>query len=358
MGAAGKSFGLGILVEDCMSGGLLYRAVHRDREAAMVDGKQIRVYLVDGTPGGLLTAEIMNWTGHVIAAPRSDIASLLAREEVRRTGVYLLLGDDPESQAPSGKAVYVGEGDDIAVRLRQHARAEEVGGKDFWDRVVVLTSKDANVTKAHARYLEARLIGAAATAKRATVMNVTAPSPIQLPEADRSDMEYYLSQVQIVLPVLGITEFRPTRVINNAGADSPSADPVGARTSPTFRFDIPRHGVSAVAQEIDGEFTVLQGSTARADWVGTHRHPGYQRQHVALLSDGTLLREAGTLARFTQDVVFSSPSAAAAVVAGRSANGRTSWIDTANGVNFGDWQSRGISDQTSLDSPKVTQVVF
>ncbi len=51
----------------------------------MVSGKQIRVYLVDGTPGGLLTAEIMNWTGHVVAAPRSDIADLLAREEVRRT---------------------------------------------------------------------------------------------------------------------------------------------------------------------------------------------------------------------------------------------------------------------------------
>lgn len=310
----------------------------------MANGKQIRVYLVDGTPGGLLTAEIMNWTGHVVAAPRSDIADLLAREEVRRTGVYLLIGDDPESLAPSGKAVYVGEGDDIAVRLRQHARPEEVGGKDFWDRVVILTSKDANVTKAHARYLEARLIGAAAAAKRATVVNGTAPAPIHLPEADISDMEYYLSQVHIVLPVLGITEFRPTRSTGAAETPSDVERTVAERTSPTFRFEVPRHGISAIAQEIDGEFTVLEGSAARAEWIGTHRHPGYQQQHAALLGDGTLRAEGNGLARFTQDVVFASPSAAAAVVAGRSANGRTSWVDADSGTNFGEWQSRGIGD--------------
>ncbi|WP_309127616.1 GIY-YIG nuclease family protein [Microbacterium sp.] len=301
------------------------------------------MYLVDGTPGGLLTAEIMNWTGHVVAAPRSDIADLLAREEVRRTGVYVLLGDDPESQSPSGKAVYVGEGDDIAVRLRQHSRAEEAGGKDFWDRVVILTSKDANVTKAHARYLEARLINAATSAKRATLMNGTAPAPIHLPEADVSDMEYYLSQVQIVLPVLGITEFRPTR--GQMAPDNPSAaGHAMERASPTFRFEVPRYGIAALAQEIDAEFTVLEGSVARADWVGTHRHPGYQQQHAALLSDDTLRREENGLARFTQDVVFSSPSAAAAVVAGRSANGRISWIDASTGMNFGEWQSRGIAE--------------
>ena len=63
----------------------------------MSAGKSIRLYLADGTPGGLLTAEIMNWTGHVVAAPRSDLAALLKRDETSRTGIYILLGDDPES---------------------------------------------------------------------------------------------------------------------------------------------------------------------------------------------------------------------------------------------------------------------
>lgn len=44
-------------------------------------GKQVKLFLVDGTPGGLTTAEITNWTGHVVIGPRSKLADLLARDE-------------------------------------------------------------------------------------------------------------------------------------------------------------------------------------------------------------------------------------------------------------------------------------
>lgn len=59
-----------------------------------MSGKQIKLFLVDGTPGGLTTAGITNWTGHVLSARRSDLADLLKRDEAQRTGVYFLLGDD------------------------------------------------------------------------------------------------------------------------------------------------------------------------------------------------------------------------------------------------------------------------
>jgi hypothetical protein len=301
-----------------------------------MNGKQVRLYLVDGTAGGLLTAEIMNWTGHVVAAPRSDLGVLLRREEVHRTGVYLLIGENAD--APGGVSVYVGEGDEIATRIRQHARSSEQGGKDFWDKLIILTSKDANLTKAHARYLEAKLITAAHAAKRSEVLNGTSPPLIQLPEADVSDMEYYLSQVYLVLPVLGVTAFRPV----GSGASRPQEERVESSSkvdSPIFTFEVPRHGLTAQAQEVDGEFTVLTGSDAQPEWIGTDRHPGYQAMHAQLLADGALAVE-GKLARFTRDVVFSAPSAAAAVVAGRAANGRTSWIDKQTGQSFGEWQRR------------------
>ena len=67
-----------------------------------MSGKQIRLFLVDGTPGGLTTAEITNWTGHVFSARRSDLADLLKREEAQRTGVYFLLGDDETRSAMPG----------------------------------------------------------------------------------------------------------------------------------------------------------------------------------------------------------------------------------------------------------------
>lgn len=55
-------------------------------------GRTIKLFLVDGIPDGIRTAEIMSWTGHVLFAPRSSVAALLARPEAKRTGAYLLIG--------------------------------------------------------------------------------------------------------------------------------------------------------------------------------------------------------------------------------------------------------------------------
>ncbi|MCU1584350.1 MAG: endonuclease [Microbacteriaceae bacterium] len=307
----------------------------------MSGGKSIRLFLADGTPGGLLTAEIMNWTGHVVAAPRSDLAALLKRPETSRTGIYILLGEDPEGLADS--LAYIGEGDDVSRRLYQHSRPEEQGGKDFWDRAVVLISKDSNLTKAHARYLESRLIALAQLARRARLLNGTAPLPLPLPEADVSDMEYFIAQAKIVLPVLGVNLFRaatrtvvPSGVVDLAAADE-------STSSPVFELLLNKEGIVATAQEIDGEFTVFEGSHARSSWVGTSH--GYEKLREKLERDGTLAATAdGAMVAFTRDQVFASPSAAAAVIFGRNANGRTTWRIARSGVTYGDWQNQGIEE--------------
>jgi hypothetical protein len=69
------------------AGPLAYSA--RAGDDRRVSGKQIKLFLVDGTPGGLTTAEITNWTGHVFSARRSDLADLLKREEVQRAGLQV-----------------------------------------------------------------------------------------------------------------------------------------------------------------------------------------------------------------------------------------------------------------------------
>jgi hypothetical protein len=300
----------------------------------MAIGKQVRLFLVDGTPGGMLTAEIMNWTGHVIAASRSDLAELLRREEVQRTGIYLL-GDGLDDLDET--MIYIGEGDNVGERLKMHHRAEDKGGKDFWNRAIVLTSKDANLTKAHARYLESRFISIATAAGRANVTNGTAPQPLPLPEADKSDMEYFLDQAKIILPVLGVDALRsvpsPAEAATLSNADTISASPV-------FEMTLASLGITAYAQETDGEFAVLEGSTARPAWIGTNH--GYDKLHQKLVTAGVLVLD-GATARFTKTHVFKSPSAAGAVISGRQANGRTSWRVPATGLTYGQWQEQGIT---------------
>ena len=55
----------------------------------------IKLFLPRGDAKSLRTAEISNWTGKAVAAPRTELDELLAREELDKAGVYILLGSDP-----------------------------------------------------------------------------------------------------------------------------------------------------------------------------------------------------------------------------------------------------------------------
>jgi len=143
---------------------------------------------------------LSNWTGKAVAGPRSDFENVLAREESQKSGIYFLTGIDSES----GKtAVYIGEAESIRDRIKSHI------DKDFWNHVVFFTSKDENLTKAHIRYLEGRLIEQAKQAARSTVKNGQS-SGARLPESDREDMEIFLEKIHQLLPVLGVGGLIPT----------------------------------------------------------------------------------------------------------------------------------------------------
>ena len=316
-----------------------------------MSGKQVRLYLVDGSVGGLMTAEIGNWTGHVLKGKRLELGKIRARAEATRTGIYILFGTGPEGD----RLAYIGQSDDVAKRLVSHDAR-----KDFWDEVVIVTSKDANLTSAHVRYLEARLTQIAKTVARWTLTNVQEPTGgPELPEADASDMDYFIEQVRILMPVLGYDIFRGRTTAPPASASAPASPPVPANPAPAgpapgdAPIDSPvfalrtRQGVDARAQVLDGEFTVLQGSIVS----GEMRRSGKQAettarqfahrsaQHTDLLSTATPIPDS-SLAQLTQDIVFTSPSAAASVVLGRaSANGRVEWV-APDGLTYGVWEQR------------------
>ncbi len=154
----------------------------------------IKLFLVNGDPKRLRTAEISNWSGKAVAGPRSEFDGILARNESFQAGIYLLAGTDPETGKP---ALYVGEGECIKDRIKAHL------SKDFWNQIIFFVSKDENLTKSHIRYLEGRLIEQALKAKRCIVTN-NQNSGAKLPESDKEDMEVFLSKIFQLLPVLGV----------------------------------------------------------------------------------------------------------------------------------------------------------
>ena len=300
-------------------------------------GRSVRLFLVDGKSTGLITAEIMNWTGHVLTGPRSQLPRILSRPEVARTGIYLLYGRDPDE--PDTLRLYIGESDNVGIRLKQHNQDER---KAYWERTCVITSKDQNITKAHARYLESRLIAIAHSAGRAAMDNGTVPPPVSLPEADKSDMEYFIDQIRLVLPVLGLEILRESPKPSAEQAHGPDT---GSRASPVFELTQRKSGLYARAREIDGEFVVLKGSTFVPQWKRpATTNQGYAKLHHKLRENGKLQPNPGqTLVILQEDFPFSSPSAAAAVILGRTANGRLSWRLQGTQTTYAAWQEQEVS---------------
>jgi hypothetical protein len=170
-------------------------------------------------------------------------------------------------------------------------------------------------------------------------------------------MDDFIARLQILLPVLGADFVRPTPQVHSSKAAKPTSIPpsqqngidgtqvqkypLDAGTHPEFRMSA--GGLQARAVEVDGQMMILAESDARSEEapslasnVRAYREQ-LRRAGKLRLAEGT-----GNL-RFTEDVAFTSPSAAAQAVMGTSRNGRTDWINTATNETYAAWQDRQVA---------------
>jgi Domain of unknown function (DUF4357) len=166
------------------------------------------------------------------------------------------------------------------------------------------------------RYLESRLLEEAAQVNRLTLEQNQAGGS-KLPESDREDMEVFLARIRQLLPVLGSDILAPIT--------QPSA-----KAQPGGILYCRIKGAEARGQRTANGFVVFHGSTAVPEpRPAAENYPYVLAQRKQLIAEGTLIKKDGLLV-FTKDVEFSSPSAAAAVIQGGSANGLIAW-KTENG---------------------------
>lgn len=265
----------------------------------------LKIFLAFGNPKRLRTAELSGWTGKAVAGPRSEFDEILKREESLSPGVYFLSGIDPDTNK---NTIYIGEAECIRDRIKTHL------SKDFWNNVTFFITKDENLTKAHIRYIEGRLIEIAKSADRSVVIN-SQGSGAKLPESDREDMEVFLEQMQQILPVLGVEAF--------------------VQTASKVRSEIEKEMLTCKIKNVvaSGYLTpngmvVLSGSEAVLDERSSAKKwPSVMASRNKLVDEGGLIQQ-GDKYVFVKDTEFSSPSSAAAVVHGGSANGLTAWVNS------------------------------
>jgi hypothetical protein len=264
-----------------------------------VQAASIKLFLAKGSPNSLRTGEISNWTGKAISAPRTELSDFLKREETRGPGVYFLTGTDLDSGEP---AMYIGEAETVASRIKNHS------AKDFWVNVTAFVSKDDNLTKAHIRYLEGRLIEIASNRSDFILLNSTS-SGAKLPESDAAEMDIFLDKIFQLLPVLGITHFR---------------DLVEKPSSQSDLLFCTIKGLKAKGKRTSNGFLVFKGSKCVPDPRPSAIRMKGKRDK--LFAAGVLEEKDGFI-EFAKDHEFSSPSAAAGMIRGGGSNGLTLWKD-------------------------------
>lgn len=275
----------------------------------------LKIFLAFGDPKRLRTAELSNWTGKAVAGPRSEFDKVLAREESQSPGVYFLTGTDPDTNEST---IYIGEAESIRDRIKSHL------SKDFWNNITFFITKDENLTKAHIRYIEGRLIELARASGRSVVTN-NQSSGAKLPESDREDMEVFLEKMQQVLPVLGVEAFVQT-----------SLEPHAEEKRELLTCKIRK--VTSAGYLTPNGILVLSGSEAVLnERISAQKWPSVMVKRNKLIEDGGLVKK-GEKYVFTKDTEFSSPSSAAAVIHGGSANGLTAWVN-ANGQSLKELQN-------------------
>lgn len=214
----------------------------------MAKGRQIKIYLADGSITGFRHAEIMGWTGQALSIPRNRIKELNDWEESQKTGVYFLLGIDPET---GNDAVYIGEAEQVANRIFQHLQS-----KGFWNDAICFTNKDENLTKALVKYLESRLVALSHQAKRFTILNGNQPPQAILPRGDRDVMEEFIGNIRLLIGALGYKILEP--LVSAFEPDEQTSD----TTTIGDTFVLKAKKINAKARLTNEGIVVLAGSEA------------------------------------------------------------------------------------------------
>jgi hypothetical protein len=285
----------------------------------IIDAKTIQIFLPDGEPRGIRIAEITTRIVQAVQVPRARLDRIMKREELDHIGMYFLFGESEEQAKP---VAYIGQSEDLRGRLKQHHST-----KDFWTTAVLLVSKTDSFTLAHIRYLEWHSINEATKAGRYALDNGNIPSKPFITEPIEADVLDAFDTGSILLSTLGFPLF----------------DPVGGKKvaedkETTFYCSGPN--AKASGRLVDDGFVVFKGSTARSDHLRSmHKYMLTRRQ--TLLASSVLVED-GSALRFAEDYLFQSPSGAAMLVLGRTANGWLEW-KTADGQTLRDVEKADVS---------------
>ncbi|SMB80000.1 protein of unknown function [Desulfonispora thiosulfatigenes DSM 11270] len=296
-----------------------------------VRGKSINLFLMDGTAVGRIKCTLANWTGVAYKIPRTELDKCKERDDLKQSGVYFLFGTSDQT---GENIVYIGQagirknGDGILCRLVEHKRSPD---KDYWTEAIVFTTSNNSFGPTEISYLENRFVGIATEAGRYLVKNSIDPTMGNITEEKESELEEFIDYAKIVMGTLGHKLFEGladnSRIpkIKEAIEDEELTLFMKRKSSKSGKLI-----EASCKQTIEG-FVLLKGSHIETI-DSASIPPGIKERRLKAKID-----ELGIL---QENVLFNSPSYAAAFVIGGHANGLVEW-KTENGTSLKEMENRG-----------------
>lgn len=244
--------------------------------------------------------ELSNWNGRVYKISRNELMEFSQREDSENTGIYFLFGKDEENN----DTVYIGEAEKMFTRLKQHLK-----DKEYWNDCVVVISKDNLLNKAHVKYLENKFYLLAKNAGRALITNSTIPTCSSVSEYDEAMLLEFINNAKLLVNTLGYKVFETVEdaVVRHNDMQS-------------YFFIKAARGADAKGLIVSDGFAVMKGSAIASSTVKSLADSLVKLRN-SLIEKGVMDNNM----KFLRDYIFTSPSLAAGVVMGCSANGRTAW---------------------------------
>jgi hypothetical protein len=261
--------------------------------------KTIQIFLPDGDPKSVKIAEITSRTVQAVLVPRAMLNYMNSRTELFTVGVYFLFGAVEDLTE-----VYVGEAEDCGKRLSQHN-----SGKDFWTHALVFSSQKQQFTKSHVKYLEWLCLAKVKTAERSNIQNSVIPAKPYIPEPVEADMRDCYETIEALTAALGFPVLDKLRSVKKSAALN--------------RLFLKTKTVDAEGEFGPEGFTVLKGAKC-AKSVSKSYQLGSKKRRDSLIEQG-LLKLVDQHYVLVKDLLFASPSGAAAIVLARENNGWTTW---------------------------------
>lgn len=163
-------------------------------DTADAKAKTINLLLYDGDLDGVISIEESSWnSGELYIAPRESVSELIETDACNKYGIYLLL---------SKNMVYVGQSSDLSKRITQH-----LNGKDWWESVLILTTKADSFTHTDIDYVESVLINNALKMNRLDCDNKNKENNPKVSKFQKIVLDQYLSEALFLMKLIGITVF-------------------------------------------------------------------------------------------------------------------------------------------------------